>query len=60
MEIIITPTGQTTLQTKGYWGGQCQDASRSFEHALGITESDVKTADYYRQSQQQQLEQRSG
>ena len=34
IEIIISPTGQTSVQTKGLTGSSCQDASRFIEQEL--------------------------
>lgn len=47
IELIISPRGETTLQTKGYAGTSCQQASRFLEQALGITATDRPTAEYY-------------
>src|SRR5512147_2583702 len=35
IEIVVSPTGQSTLTTKGFWGTGCREASRLIEHALG-------------------------
>ena len=48
IEIIVSPTGQTTLQTKGYVGPECQHASRALEQALGIAVAEQKTAEFYK------------
>ena len=34
IEIVITATGETILQTKGFIGQSCRDASRFIEQAL--------------------------
>jgi hypothetical protein len=47
IEVIVSPTGEATVQTKGYSGGECQDASKYLEQALGITTADCKTAEFY-------------
>jgi len=47
IEIIVTPTGQTTLQTLGFTGASCQDASRFLEEALGHKTTDRRTAEFY-------------
>ena len=46
-ELIVTKEGQTTIQTKGYSGSTCIDASRWLEQALGIPTDDRKTAEFY-------------
>ena len=35
IEIIVSPKGETTIQTKGYAGGTCREASKFIEQALG-------------------------
>ena len=35
IEITIAPDGQTKLETKGFTGASCRDASRFIEQALG-------------------------
>jgi hypothetical protein len=47
IEIIVSPTGQVTVQTKGFSGAGCQEASRFLEQALGARLSDERTAEYY-------------
>ncbi len=54
IEVIVSPTGEATVQTKGYADGECQQASKYLEQALGITTSDHKTAEFYQAEQQQQ------
>jgi Protein of unknown function (DUF2997) len=47
IEVIVSPTGETKVQTKGYSGGDCLQASKFLEQALGVTTSDTRTAEYY-------------
>jgi hypothetical protein len=47
IEILISPTGETTVQTKGFAGSSCRDASRAIEQALGLVQSDSPTAEMY-------------
>ncbi len=47
IEILISPTGQTAIQTKGFSGYACQDASRFLEHALGQRQNEQLTAEFY-------------
>jgi hypothetical protein len=58
IEIIVTPNGQTTVQTRGFQGASCRGASRFIEQAIGKTGAERLTAEFYqtepvRQSQQQ-------
>ena len=50
IEIIISPQGETRLETKGFAGASCQDASRFIETALGEKSSDRPTAERYQVS----------
>jgi hypothetical protein len=36
IEVIVSPTGETKLQTKGFAGASCQQASKFLEAALGL------------------------
>jgi hypothetical protein len=58
IEVVVSPTGETTVQTRGYAGADCLEASRFLEQALGAATADRKTAEFYQnQSAQQQLQQ---
>ena len=46
IEITVSPTGQTSVQTKGFVGGECRDASRFLEEALGQRVSESLTAEF--------------
>jgi hypothetical protein len=54
IEVIVSPTGETKVQTKGYAGSECQQASKWLEQALGITTAEHKTAEFYQTTEQQQ------
>ena len=54
IEVIVSPTGETTVQTKGYVGAECQQASKFIEQALGVVASDQKTSEFYQQVQAEQ------
>jgi len=59
IEIIITPTGETTVQTKGFSGQTCRDASLFIERALGDKTAEKLTAEFHHAATtQQKLEQR--
>lgn len=53
IEIIVTPGGKSQVQTKGFVGGECQQASRFLETALGETTSEKLTAEFYASAKQQ-------
>lgn len=50
IEVTISPQGETKLETRGFVGAACQEATRTLEAALGLVESDEKTAAYYQAS----------
>jgi hypothetical protein len=47
IEIIVSPTGATSVQTHGFAGATCQEASRFLEQALGAQLSEVRTSAFY-------------
>jgi hypothetical protein len=53
IEIIVSPTGQSTVQTKGFAGSSCQDASRFIEQALGQRTGEQFTAEFHQAAHQQ-------
>jgi hypothetical protein len=54
IEVIVSPQGETTLQTKGYTGSDCLQASKFIEQALGVVTHDQKTAEFYQTENAQQ------
>jgi hypothetical protein len=58
IEVTVSPTGETAIQTKGYAGTDCLQASKFLEQALGVTSAEHRTAEYYEtQSEQQHVQQ---
>ena len=47
IEITVSPAGETTVQTKGFTGPGCRDASRFVERALGERAGEQLTAEFY-------------
>ena len=47
IEVTVSPQGETTVQTKGYAGSDCLQASRFLEQALGLCSSERRTQEYY-------------
>ena len=54
IEIIISPSGQTHLETKGFSGSQCREASLFLETALGKTTSETLTTEFHEGHSEQQ------
>jgi hypothetical protein len=47
IEVTVSPQGETTVQTKGFVGADCQQASKWLEQALGIATQDLKTSEFF-------------
>ena len=61
IEIIVTPDGQSSVQTLGFTGSSCRDASRFIEQALGQQTGEQLTAEFHqRQAAQAEHQQRVG
>ena len=60
IEIIVTPNGQSQVQTKGFTGSSCRQASQFIEQALGQRTSEQLTAEFYQQVSPQQANQLKG
>ena len=60
IEITVDPQGRTRVETKGFAGGSCREASRFVEEALGQkTAEQVTPAFYVTQEPRQDLRQSS-
>jgi hypothetical protein len=51
IEITVSPTGQSKVETRGFTGGECREASRFVELALGTRAAETLTADYHQGQQ---------
>lgn len=49
IEVIVSPQGDTQVQTRGFAGAACQLASQFLEQALGAKIHERLTAEYYAQ-----------
>lgn len=47
IEITVSPTGETKLESKNFTGADCQAATRSLELALGCRLSETLSAEYF-------------
>ena len=58
IEVIVAPSGETKVETKGFVGTECRDASRFIEQALGQQTGENLTTEFYQRQQitQQQRE----
>ena len=57
IEIVVSPNGQTQVQTKGFVGSECRQASQFIEQALGTRTQEQLTAEFHQQADQQQSHQ---
>ena len=53
IEITVLPSGETRVETKGFTGSECRDASRLLESVLGSRQSETLTSEFYSTSQNQ-------
>jgi hypothetical protein len=47
IEVTVSPTGEVSVQTRGYAGSSCRQASAFLEKALGQVAKDRPTAEMY-------------
>lgn len=60
IEITVAPDGQSKVETKGFSGAQCQQASRFIEQALGTPVKERLKPEFYVQAENtQQLREQS-
>ena len=59
IELVVSPQGKTTLETKGFAGESCRQASLFLEAALGVRATDQPTAESFAAVDQASLQQPS-
>ena len=57
IEVIVAPDGSSKIETKGFAGATCRDASRFIEQALGQRVDEQLTAEFHQIQPTQQLTQ---
>ena len=58
IEITVSPAGETKVETKGFAGPECREASKFVERALGQKTAEALTAEFHQgQSVDQHLSQ---
>ena len=60
IEVIVSPQGETRVETKGFVGSSCRQASQFLEQALGVQSAEKLTAEFYQQEAVQQHLQQGG
>ena len=58
IEIVVTPSGAITVETRGFQGASCLEASRFLETALGRTTADRPTLELHQQTAPVTVDQR--
>ena len=58
IEVTVSPEGESKIETRGYAGTDCLQASKFLEEALGIATAERKTAEFFQStSAEQQVQQ---
>ena len=47
IEVIVSRDGSSRVETHGFTGNDCKEASQFLEQALGLKQSEQLTADFY-------------
>ncbi len=47
IEVSVSPKGETRVETKGFAGAECREASRFIENALGKRTEERLTSDFH-------------
>lgn len=50
IEITVSINGETKVETNGFSGNDCQEATRSLELALGARQSESLKSEFYQQA----------
>ena len=59
IEILVSPQGETSIQTKGFAGSECRQASQDIERALGQRTDEQLTAEFHQRALAQQSNQQT-
>ena len=54
IEIVVAPDGQTRVETRGFTGSECRQASQFMERALGRQTDEVLKAEFYQTASSQE------
>ncbi len=58
IEIIIAPNGQSKVETKGFTGSECREASRFIEQTIGQQTNEILKSEFHQTATaQQQIQQ---
>ena len=56
IEITVSPKGETKVETKGFTGASCQEASKLIEQALGMKTAEQMPPEFYQQPAQRTVQ----
>ncbi len=51
IEITVSPNGEAKVETRGFTGSECREASRFVEQALGRKTAETLTAEFHQGQQ---------
>ena len=54
IEIIVAPDGQTRVETRGFTGSECRQASQFVEQAIGRQTDERLKAEFYQTASSQE------
>ena len=54
IEITVDAKGQSRVETRGFSGGECREASRFVEVALGTRSAETLTAEFHQHGEARQ------
>jgi len=60
IEIIVSPKGETKLETKGFSGAECREASKFVEDALGQRAIEELTPSFFSHQAANHINARNG
>jgi len=49
IEIVVSPNGETRVETRGFSGAECRDASKFVEVALGQRTAEQLKGEFYQE-----------
>lgn len=56
IKVIVSPQGETRVETQGFTGAECREASKFLENALGRSISETLTSEFHQTATQADLE----
>lgn len=59
IEIIVSPNGESRVETKGFAGSGCREASQFIESALGKRVGEDLTPEFHQQTADQYVQQQN-